>query len=193
MRAKLDGLIAVGSFGVACAVGLVGAFVGLKVSSFWIDELFTAWIVEVGIGFDEFIARIVTDVHPPVYYLLAFAHAQLFGDDEVGLRSLSAILAVAAILLFIVALKAYFSLAARLFGAAMATGSFFWFYQAQNARGYSLAFVIGVAMLAISLSILAKRARQETRMAPELAGLAVLMLTGSFVHFYLMYECLAIL
>lgn len=193
MRAKLDGLIAVGSFGIACAVGLVGAFAGLKVSSFWIDELFTAWIVEVGIGFDEFIARIVTDVHPPVYYVLAFAHAQLFGDDEVGLRSLSAICAVAAILLFIVATRAYFSLAARLFGAALATGSFFWFYQAQNARGYSLTFLIGVAMLAVSLSILDKRSRRETRMLPELAGLAVLMLIGSFVHFYLMYECLAIL
>lgn len=193
MRAKLDGLIAVGSFGIACVVGLVGAFVGLKVSSFWIDELFTAWIVEVGIGLDEFIARIVTDVHPPVYYVLAFAHAQLFGDDEIGLRSLSAILAVAAILLFIVATKAYFSLAARLFGAALATGSFFWFYQAQNARGYSLAFLIGVAMLAIGLSILDKRTRREERMLPELAGLAVLMLIGSFVHFYLMYECLAIL
>ncbi len=193
MRAKLDGLIAVGSFGIASAVGLVGAFVGLKVSSFWIDELFTAWIVEVGITLDEFIARIVTDVHPPVYYMLAFVQSQLFGDDEVGLRSLSAICAVAAILLFIVATKAYFSLAARLFGAALATGSFFWFYQAQNARGYSLAFLIGVAMLAISLSILAKRARRETRMLPEFAGLAVLMLIGSFVHFYLMYECLAIL
>ncbi|MGQ0583895.1 MAG: glycosyltransferase family 39 protein [Reyranella sp.] len=193
MRARLDGVIAVGSFGIACAVGLVGAFIGLKVSSFWIDELFTAWIVEVGIGLDEFIARIVTDVHPPVYYVLTFAYAQLFGDGEVGLRSLSAILAVAAILLFIVTTRAYFSLAARLFGAAMATGSFFWFYQAQNARGYSLAFLIGVAMLAISLSILAKRARRETRMLPELAGLAVLMLIGSFVHFYLMYECLAIL
>lgn len=193
MRAKLDGLIAVGSFGIACAVGLVGAFIGLKVSSFWIDELFTAWIVEVGIDLDEFVARIVTDVHPPVYYVLTFAYAQLFGDDEVGLRSLSAILAVAAVLLFVAALKAYFSLAARLFGAALATGSFFWFYQAQNARGYSLTFLIGVAMLAISLSILAKRERRETQMLPELAGLAVLMLLGSFVHFYLMYECLAIL
>lgn len=193
MRDNIDRLIAVGCFGIACAVGLVGAFVGLKVSSFWIDELFTAWIVEIGIGFDEFVARIVTDVHPPVYYVLAFLHAQLFGDDEVGLRSLSALCAVAAVLLFIVATKSYFSLAARLFGGAMATGSFFWFYQAQNARGYSLSFLIGVAMLAISLSILTKRSRRDVGMARELAGLAVLMLIGSFVHFYLMYECLAVL
>ena len=193
MRANIDRLIAVGCFGSACAVGLVGAFVGLKVSSFWIDELFTAWIVEVGISFDEFIARIVTDVHPPVYYILAFLHAQLFGDGEVGLRSLSALCAVAAVLLFIVATKSWFSLAGRLFGAALATGSFFWFYQAQNARGYSLSFLIGVGILAISLSILAKRSRRDDWMIPELAGLAALMLVGSFVHFYLMYECLAVL
>ncbi|TAJ40152.1 MAG: hypothetical protein EPO55_10455 [Reyranella sp.] len=193
MRDSVDRLIAVGCFGIACAVGLVGAFVGLKVSSFWIDELFTAWIVEIGIGFDEFVARIVTDVHPPVYYMLAFLHAQLFGDDEVGLRSLSASCAVAAVLLFIVATKSYFSLAARLFGGAMATGSFFWFYQAQNARGYSLSFLIGVAMLTVSLSILAKRSRHDVGMVRELTGLAALMLIGSFVHFYLMYECLAVL
>ncbi|MDP2329354.1 MAG: glycosyltransferase family 39 protein [Reyranella sp.] len=193
MRPNLDSLIAVGCFGVACAIGLVGAFVGLRVSSFWLDELFTAWIVEVGIGFDEFVARIVTDVHPPVYYGLAFVHAHLFGDGEVGLRSLSAVCGVAAILLFVAATKPYFSLAARLFGGAMATGSFFWFYHAQNARGYSLAFLIGVAILVVSLSLLSKRSRREARVLPELAGLAVLMLIGSFVHFYLMYECLAVL
>jgi len=193
MRANLDNLIATGCFGIACAIGLVGAFVGLKISSFWLDELFTAWIVEVGIGFDELVARIVTDVHPPVYYGLAFLHAHLFGDGEVGLRSLSAVCGVAAVLLFVVATKPYFSLAARLFGAAMATASFFWFYQAQNARGYSLSFLIGVAILVISLSILAKRSRQDARTLLELAGLAGLMLIGSFVHFYLMYECLAVL
>ena len=193
MRPSLDSLIAVGCFGVACAIGSAGAFVGLRVSSFWLDELFTAWIVEVGIDFDEFIARVVTDVHPPVYYGLAFLHAHLFGDGEVGLRSLSAVCGVAAILLFVVATKSYFSLAARLFGGAMATGSFFWFYHAQNARGYSLAFLIGVGILAISLSILSKRSRREARALPALAGLAALMLIGSFVHFYLMYECLAVL
>jgi hypothetical protein len=193
IRGRLDGLVAVGSFGLACAIGLVGAFVGLKVSSFWLDELFTAWIVEVGIDLDEFIARIVTDVHPPVYYGLAFLHAHFFGDDEVGLRSLSAVCGVAAVLLFVVATKRYFSLPARLFGGAMATGSFFWFYHAQNARGYSLAFLIGVGILVIALSVLSKRSRPEARMLPELAGLAVLMMVGSFVHFYLMYECLAVL
>lgn len=193
MRPNLDNLIAVGCFGVACAIGLVGAFVGLRVSSFWLDELFTAWIVEVGIDFDEFVARIVTDVHPPVYYGLAFLHSHLFGDGEAGLRSLSAVCGVAAILLFVVATRSYFSLAARLFGGAMATGSFFWFYHAQNARGYSLAFLIGVGILAISLSILSKRSRREAQVRSELIGLALLMLVGSFVHFYLMYECLAVL
>jgi hypothetical protein len=193
MRANIDRLIAVGCFGIACAVGLVGAFVGLKVSSFWIDELFEAWIVEKDIGVSEFIARLVTDLHPPVYHVLTFLYSQVSGESEVGLRSFSALCATGAIVLFVVATKASFSLPARLFGAALATGSFFWFYQAQNARGYSLSFLIGVGILAISLSILAKRSRRNARALPELASLTALMLIGSFVHFYLMYECLAVL
>ncbi|MBI3199784.1 MAG: hypothetical protein HYZ40_20160, partial [Rhodospirillales bacterium] len=193
VRADLDNLIAVGCFGIACAIGLVGAFVGLDVSSFWLDELFEAWINENGISVTEFIARLVTDLHPPAYHVLVFLYSRVFGDSEVGLRSFSALCATGAIALFIVATKAFFSLPARLFGAAMATGSFFWFYHAQNARGYSLSFVIGVGILAISLSILARRSQPSARMLPHLAGLAVLMLVGSFVHFYLMYECLAVL
>ncbi|MDP1964619.1 MAG: hypothetical protein Q8K93_20760 [Reyranella sp.] len=193
VRADLDNLIAVGCFGVACAIGLVGAFVGLDVSSFWLDELFEAWINENGISVSEFIARLVTDLHPPAYHVLVFLYSRVFGDSEVSLRSFSALCATGAILLFIVATKSFFSLPARLFGAAMATGSFFWFYHAQNARGYSLSFVIGVGILAISLSILAKRSQPDARLLPHLAGLAVLMLVGSFVHFYLMYECLAVL
>jgi len=193
VRARFDSLIASSCFAIASAIGIVGAFFGLKLSSFWLDELFTAWIVEVGITFDQFVARFVTDVHPPVYYGLAYAYAQLFGDDEVGLRSLSAVLAGLAIVLFVTSTARYFSLAARLFGSAMATGSFFWFYHSQNARGYSLSFVIGTGILALSLSLIDKRNRPDARTAIDLAGLAGLMVLGSFVHFYLMYECLAVL
>ena len=155
MRTNLDKRIAVASFGIACTIGLVGAFVGLDVSSFGMDELNTAWVFEAGIGFREFLARFLTDLHPPVYYVLAFLHVRLFGDDEVALRGLSAALGVAAVLLFCTATRFYFSLAARLFAAAMATGSFFWFYQTQNARSYTLSLLIGVGILAISLSVLA--------------------------------------
>lgn len=193
MRANFDRLIAVGCFGIACAIGLAGAFVGLDVSSFWMDELYTVWIAEVGISFNELVARVVTDVHPPGYHFIAFTHANLFGDDEISLRSLSAICGVAAIVLFVVGTKPYFSLAGRLFGGAMATGSFFWFYHVQNARNYSVSFLIGVGILLISLSILAKRTQRDARLTASLAGMAVLMLVGSFVHFYLMYTCLAVL
>ena len=179
MRTNLDKRIAVASFGIACTIGLVGAFVGLDVSSFGMDELNTAWVFEAGIGFREFLARFLTDLHPPVYYVLAFLHVRLFGDDEVALRGLSAALGVAALLLFCTATRFYFSLAARLFAAAMATGSFFWFYQTQNARSYTLSLLIGVGILAISLSVLARRSRKDSRLPLRLAGLAVLMLVST--------------
>lgn len=193
MQANLDRQVAIGCFGIACAIGLVGAFVGLDVSSFWLDELYTAWIAENGMGFKELIARVVTDVHPPGYHLVAFSYAHFFGDDEVGLRSLSALCGVAAVLLFVVGAKRYFSLAGRLFAGAMATGSFFWFYHVQNARNYSVTFLIVIGIMLVALSILSKRKQRDARLTSSLAGMAVLMLIGSFVHFYLMYLCLAVL
>jgi hypothetical protein len=54
-------------FYLACAIGLIGAFFGLDSSSFWIDELFTAWVVKGDDGLSGVLTRALTDLHPPIY------------------------------------------------------------------------------------------------------------------------------
>ena len=184
-------VVATVGFGLACAIGLIGAFVGLDSHGFWFDELFTARIIEPADP-AELLARLAADVHPPLYGLVLFAYSKLAGLSETGLRSFSAVAACVAVLLFIGAMRPFFSLPARLFGAAMATGSLFWFFQSQNARPYAFSLLISVGILALALRLLAER-RDRTMPDRTTAGLAALVFIGAFVHFYLLYESLAVL
>jgi uncharacterized membrane protein len=185
----VDARIAAGCFAAATLAGLVAAFVGLDRSSLWYDELYTAWVVgPAGDGMGV-LARALKDVTPPGYYLAVWPVVRILGDTETGLRLLSAASAVAAVVVLIAASGRTFSLGARLFAGAMATASPFWFFQAQNARCYALAFLLGTAVLLLGLSIVDRGAAR----ARTLAALFVLMLAASFVHFYLMYECVGVL
>src|SRR5260370_2062849 len=120
-RTDADALVAIGCFGLACVAGLEGAFVGLEPLGFWFDELFTARLIEP--DGTSLMARIATDMHPPLYLVLLSLYSQAPGDGDAALRSLSALAACAAIPVFVTATRRAFSLPGRLFGAAMATGS----------------------------------------------------------------------
>lgn len=187
---SMDRAFATAAFAAAVVVGLVGAFIGLDSYGFWFDELFTARVLEPAAGSGDLWARIATDVHPPVYPTLLFLYAKLAGTGDAALRSFSALAAVGAVLVFIASTRTVFSLSGRLFGAAMATASLFWFFQSQNARSYALCLVFSAAILAQGLAW--AEGRREVR-ARGLAVLFAVMLVGSFVHFYVMYEALAVL
>lgn len=186
--AGIDRRVAIACFGAAAAVGLVFAFVGLDVHSFWYDELFTARLIEPLAG-TTLLSRIATDVHPPVYLVALSVFSHLFGDSDAALRAFSAAAACGAIVIFAVATRTIFSLPARLFGAALATGSLFWFVQAQNARSYALCLLISAGIVALGLKVL-QGGGPRRALLPALVGL---MLIGSFVHFYMMYVGLGVL
>jgi hypothetical protein len=186
VRPDTDRRVAVAGFGLAAAIGLAFAFIGLDTHSLWFDELFTAKLLEPWPGTTLF-ERIATDVHPPLYLLSLGAFTQVFGDGEIGLRLPSALAACCAIGVFVAGTRASFSLPARLFAAALATGSLFWFSQAQNARSYALCLLIAAAILALGLALL--RGQRGWR----LPALLLLMLAGAFTHFYVLYVSLAVL
>jgi len=189
--AGLERRIAIACFGIASAIGLVGAFVALDGHSFWLDELFTARLLEPAVGTD-LLSRIATDVHPPLYMLALWLHAQVFGTGDAALRGLSAAAACGAIVVFLITTRPFFSLPARLFSAAIATNTLFWFFQAQNARSYALCLLFSAAIMALSLALLTGDDGRN-RWRKLLPALLTLMAIGSFVHFYVMYECLAVL
>lgn len=167
-------------------VACVFAFVGLGRSDFWADELFTAFVI----GGDEGLAgvwrRALTDVHPPLYYMLLHGWSRLGGMSEAWLRLPSAVCAVASLLLTARVLWRRFSRAALGYALAVTAGSFFFFEQTQNARSYGLAILVSTGLLGLTL-----RLRERTTAAGPFplgtfAALVVLGLAGSFIHFYLL-------
>jgi hypothetical protein len=191
-----DRRVAIACFGAAAAVGLVFAFVGLDFHSFWFDELFTARLIEPQPG-TTLLSRAITDVHPPLYLVALSLFTELFGASDAALRAFSAACACGAIAVFVLATRSVFSLPARLFGAALATGSLFWFFHAQNVRSYALCMLISAGILAVGLSALKSDVQGRDRrraLSPARLGLMLgLMVLGTFTHFYMLYVSLGVL
>ena len=83
-------IIAVGGLTVLAALL---RFYGLGHQGFWFDEANTALLVHFSPG--QMLGLIPqTESTPPLYYAAAWVWARIFGDNEAGLRSLSALAGV---------------------------------------------------------------------------------------------------
>lgn len=178
------------AFAAACVVGLVGAWIGLPYHSLWFDELATANIVSAE-DLRTMFARNFAETNPPVYYLAVYSFVQFVGMTDTTLRAVSAFFGCVAILIFIVGTRHSFSLPARLFASALATGSYFWFFQSQNARCYTLCLAISAVILSLALSMLRDLSQPVSR--GRLAALLLAMTVGGLTHFYLVYQALGVL
>jgi len=164
----------------ACAF----AFVGLNAEGYWTDELFTLFLVNHHGGLAEVWRRALTDTHPPLYYMLLYGWAQVFGLSEAALRALSALFCVGAVAILALGTRRAFSLNGRLFSGAVAATSPFWFMQSQNVRNYALC-LLAMSILAV-LAIRVRQAQRERGTVPAalVAGLALAGAVGAFSHFY---------
>jgi len=179
------------AFGIACAAGLAGAWIGLSHHSFWFDELAGAATIGDASNFRAMLLRVATDITPPVYYIALFCFAKIFGTGDAALRAFSAFFGCLSIAVFFLGTRRSFSLSGRLFAGALATGSAFWFFQSQNARFYTLCLALSAIILVLALSILRQPQRSPKR--GMLAALAAVILLGAFVHYYFTIEGLAVL
>lgn len=179
------------AFAIACGIGLTGAWFALGYHSLWFDELWTAFVVGTDRDLGAMFARNFAETNPPIYYLALFYFSQVAGSSDEALRAFSAFFGCVSIAVFVFGTRQSFSLSARLFAAALATGSYFWFFQSQNVRCYTLVLSISAGILAVALSLL----RDPSRPAggDRLVALAALMLIGSFTHFYVAYQSLGVL
>ena len=89
-RAELWAIVAV------TALAALLRFATLDVQSFWYDEAVTVGLLERGLG--DMLGEIPdSESTPPLYYVLAWLWAKVFGLGEVGLRSFSAVLGTAVV------------------------------------------------------------------------------------------------
>lgn len=83
---------------LAIGVGIALRWAQLGRASLWFDEGYTAWVVSLSPG--RIVQVIRADTAPPLYYLLLRAWVGMFGHSEAALRSLSAVMATASLLIF---------------------------------------------------------------------------------------------
>jgi uncharacterized membrane protein len=172
---------------VIVAAGAAVRFARIGHQSFWLDESYTVDLVQRSFGqMLHGVAR--TESTPPLFYVLAWGWAKLFGHGEAGLRSLSALFGTLTVPVAWRAARELFSPAAGLIAAALVAVNPFFVWYSQEARSYALL----VLMAALTLLFLARALREPTPRALALwaAAAALALLTHYFAAFLLVPEAI---
>ncbi|MGH2966828.1 MAG: glycosyltransferase family 39 protein [Solirubrobacterales bacterium] len=120
------------------AAAVIVRFATLGHQSYDHDEAVSAWrVLRGGLG-GTLNAVASSERSPPLYYLLAWVWAQLFGTGEVGLRSLSAVTGVLTVPAAYLAARELASGRAGLIAAALVAFNPYLVWYAQEARSYAL-------------------------------------------------------
>jgi 4-amino-4-deoxy-L-arabinose transferase-like glycosyltransferase len=129
------------------AIGAILRFATLGSQSYWVDEATT--VHEMHVSFGALLHQVrVNETTPPLYFVLAWLWAKIFGTGEVGLRSLSALLGTAVIPITYLCGRELISRWAGLVAAAFAAVSPFLIWYSQEARSYMLfATLCGLSLL----------------------------------------------
>jgi mannosyltransferase len=144
-------LFAAPAIAAVVAVTVLGAvlrFYGIAHQGFWYDEANTALLVRYSPG--KMLGLIPqSESTPPLYYCIAWVWARIFGSNETGLRSLSA---VAGVLFIPIAYGTAAKLISRRAGvitAALAACNPLLIWYSQEARSYEvLVLLTGLSLLA---------------------------------------------
>src|SRR4051812_16845270 len=148
-------------------------FATIGQQSYWLDEAFT-----VGLLREDFpqMLRFMTETEatPPLYYVLAWPWAHVFGVGEVGLRSFSAVIGTATVPVMFAAGKELVSRRAGLIAAALTATSPLMIWYSQEARAYALLVLFGAASLYCFARVLNDPTRGNFVAFGVVSGLALL-------------------
>lgn len=163
-------------------------FATLDTQSFWLDEAVTARLLD--LSMHDLLERIPeSESTPPLYYVLAWLWAKLFGNGEVGLRSLSALLGTATIPVVFAAGRELVSERAALAASALAAVSPLLVWYSQEARAYALL----VLLCALSFLWFARGVRREEGLWAWALFSALALTTHYFAAFPVAAEALLLL
>ncbi len=158
-------------------LGAVLRLATLTSQSYWFDEAQAAHEMQLSFG-----AMLHTlgaqETSPPLWFVLAWIWAKVFGTSEAGLRSLSAIAGTAAIPVAYLCGRELVSRRAGLVAAALVTVSPFMIWYSQEAREYMLMTLLSGA----SLWWFARSLRDAS--PRNLGGWATFSALSLLTHFY---------
>lgn len=158
-------------------LGALLRFWALGAQSYWSDEAVTALLVRMDLR--EMLDLIPkSESTPPLYYAVAWPWVRVFGSDESGLRSLSALVGTAAVPLAAAAASRLVSRRAAVMTAALVAVNPLLVWYSQEARAYSL--LVGL----VSLSFLAFVLARERSTWPRLAFWAATAVLAGLTHYF---------
>lgn len=159
-------------------VAAVLRFARIGHQSFWYDESFTVVLVRHSPG--QMLGLLPrTELTPPLYYLVAWPWARIFGYGEAGLRSLSAVAGVATIPAIYGAAAKLISRRVGVCAAAITACSPSLVWYSQEARSYALLILLA------TLSLLAfAQARRPQPSRRHLAAWALAAGLTLATHYY---------
>ncbi|MFZ0088710.1 MAG: glycosyltransferase family 39 protein [Solirubrobacteraceae bacterium] len=171
-------------------LSVIVRFALIDSQSYWLDEAQAAH--ELSLSFGAMLgAWSRAEWNPPLYFLIAWPWAKVFGTGELGLRSLSALLGAGLVPLLYLSGRELVSSRAGVVAAALASVNPFMIWYSQEAREYMLL----VVLCAASLLFFARAWRSPS--SRELAWWAIFsalaMVTQYFAGFLILAEGLLLL
>ncbi len=119
------------------ALAAVARFATLGTPSYWYDEFLT--VTDTHRTFVGMVQAVHdTEVNPPFYFVVAWGWQKVFGNGEIALRTLSALLGTATVPIVYAAARDLASRRAGLFAAALTATSPLLIWYSQEIRTYSL-------------------------------------------------------
>ncbi len=172
------------------AILLIGAFLRfyrLGAKSLWLDEAFTLWVANHSFGdVWNWIARI--DQHPPLFYLLLSGWVKLFGDSEITIRALPALLGTLTLPLFYATARRIAPPTTALLALLLLAINPFHIDYAQDTRMYTLLTFAGCGAIYFMLRLVGDERVGNWRLGNwglsdwNVVGLAIFQAIGMWTH-----------
>jgi uncharacterized membrane protein len=160
-------------------------FVAISSQSYWMDE--SQAVHELHLGFGAMLhAWSRYEWNPPLYLVIAWPWAKVFGTGEAGLRPLSALLGVAAVPLIYLCGRELISRRAGLVAALFAAVNPFMIWYSQEAREYMLLVALCAASLLMFIRAWQRPSTRTIAWWGVLSALA--LLTQYFAGFLIVAE-----
>jgi 4-amino-4-deoxy-L-arabinose transferase-like glycosyltransferase len=139
LAARVTTPVSADVWAVAGLIALAAAIRILTINnqSFWTDEALTAY--EVRLPFGAMMSTVThVETTPPLYFVLVWGWAKLFGTSEIALRSISTLAGIALVPIAYASAKELASRWAGVIAAALVTVNPFLIWYSQEARCYML-------------------------------------------------------
>lgn len=175
----------ISSLAVVAGIALRWAYLGSK--SLWFDEGYTAWAISLPVGGILKVIRV--DTAPPLYYLLLRGWTHSFGRSEAGMRSMSALIASASLLVCVaIACRLLKSAWGRTAAIVLFSFSFMQIAYAHEARFYAMMTLMGA--IDFYLVLLVCERSGFWRLAALVIAWAISLYTNNLMGLYL--ACLGV-